>query len=174
MHYGIYSIKNYYYSIINTIIILRLKLYTHGSSTQSRRKLRVQLLAPNQSEHYGLWLYNLFMSLLSTHDLNESLYPNHLTRHLFHCCSIFFFYPKYVLLRLLKFLFIKRTLNFLSVIIGYFICHWNGQLNFRNCKKPLPSLFECTLYQMFSFSYYSIMITNRKFWCQAQTTKFWI
>ena len=33
MLYEIYSIKNYYYSIINTIIILRLKLYTHGSST---------------------------------------------------------------------------------------------------------------------------------------------
>ena len=30
MLYGIYSIKNYYYSIINTIIILWLKLYTHG------------------------------------------------------------------------------------------------------------------------------------------------
>ena len=32
MLHGIYSIKNYHYSIINTIIILRLKLYTHGSS----------------------------------------------------------------------------------------------------------------------------------------------
>ena len=31
--YGIYSIKNYHYSIINRIIIFRLKLYTHGSST---------------------------------------------------------------------------------------------------------------------------------------------
>ena len=33
MLYGIYFIKNYHYSIINTIIILRIKLYTHGSST---------------------------------------------------------------------------------------------------------------------------------------------
>ena len=33
MLYGIYSIKNYHYSIINTIITLRLVLYTHGGST---------------------------------------------------------------------------------------------------------------------------------------------
>ena len=46
----------------------------------------------------------------------------------------YLFYPKYVLLRLLKFLFVKRSLYFLSVIISYFKCHWNGQLNFRNCK----------------------------------------
>ena len=45
MLYGIYSINNYHYSIINTIIILRLKLYTHDRSIQSRRKVRVQQLA---------------------------------------------------------------------------------------------------------------------------------
>ena len=32
MLYEIYSIKNYHHNIINTIIILLLKLYTHGSS----------------------------------------------------------------------------------------------------------------------------------------------
>ena len=57
------------------------------------------------------------------------------------CCFIILFYSKYVLLRLLKFLFIKQILNFLSVIISYFICHWNGQLNFGNCKNLFrPSL----------------------------------
>ena len=33
MLYGIYSIKNYHYSIINTNNVLQLKLYTHDSST---------------------------------------------------------------------------------------------------------------------------------------------
>ena len=52
-----------------------------------------------------------------------------------------FFYLKYVLLHLLNFLFIKGTLNFLSVIISYFICHWNGQLNFWNFEDLFrPSL----------------------------------
>ena len=73
--------------------------------------------------------------LLSTHELNESLSPNHLTGLLFPCCLIIFLYPKYVLLRILKFLLVKQTLNFLSVIISYFVCHWNCQLNFWNFRN---------------------------------------
>ena len=75
-----------------------------------------------------------------------------------------FFYPKYILLCLLKFLFVKRTLYFhLVIIISYFACHWNSQLNFGNCKKTLASIFECILYQMLSFLCYSYTINNRQF-----------
>ena len=62
-------------------------------------------------------------------------------------------YYKYVLLRLLKFLFVKRTLNFISVIISYFICHCNCQLNLRNFKNFFrPSLgvsfIKCYLFSL--------------------------
>ena len=49
----------------------------------------------------------------------------------------------YFLWRLLEIFFIKRTLNFLTVIISYFICHWNCQLNFLYFKflfRPFFSL----------------------------------
>ena len=118
---------------------------------------------PLSSEHYRLWHYNLLMSLLSTHELNESLEPNHLTRLLFPCYFIIIFYPKYFLLRLLKFLFIKRILNFVSVIISYFICHWNGQLHFGNCKNLFRSSLSVSFIKCFLFLCYSNMITNQKF-----------
>ena len=52
-----------------------------------------------------------------------------------------------------SFLLVKRTLNFLSVIISYFICHWNCQLNFRNFKNLFrPSFSES--YQYISFIKY--------------------
>ena len=55
------------------------------------------------------------------------------------------------MLRLLKFLFIKRTLNFLSFIISYFICHWNDQINcwhFKNLFRPSLSVsfIKCFLF----------------------------
>ena len=53
--------------------------------------------------------------------------------------------------RLLKFLFIKRTLNFLSVIISYFICHWNGQLNHRNLKNLFRPRFSVTFIKQIFF-----------------------
>ena len=47
MIYEIHLIKHYHFSIINSIVILRLKLFkrAHGSSILSRRKVRVQPLA---------------------------------------------------------------------------------------------------------------------------------
>ena len=57
------------------------------------------------------------MSFLSTHEFNESWQPNHLTRLIFPCCFIICFYPKYVLIRLLKFFFIKCILYFPFVIL---------------------------------------------------------
>ena len=94
MLYGIYSIKNYHYSIINSIIYygwnylnwLVVFLYSWGENCESshwwetreechrRRSYGILVKArPLSCEHYGLWLYNLLMSLLSTNELNESL-----------------------------------------------------------------------------------------------------
>ena len=84
----------------------------------------------------------------------------------------YFFNPKYVLLRLLKFLFIKRAMNFLSVIISYFICRWNGQLNFRNCKNLFRPSLSVSFIKCFPFLCYSIMFTNRKCWCQILVINF--
>ena len=94
----------------------------------------------------------------------------------------FFFYPKYVLLRLLKFLFIKRTLNFLSIINSYFVCHWNGQFNFRNFKNLFRPSLSVSFIKCFLFlcdsnmitNRNNSMITNRKFCCQGLTSKSWI
>ena len=79
---------------------------------------------------------------------------------------LYYFYPKYVMLRLLKFLFIKRTLYFLSVIISYFICHWNCQLNFRNFEnlfRPYLSVSFINYHQLkilASWSYHQILGIN--------------
>ena len=62
----------------------------------------------------------------------------------------YFFYSKYLLLRLLKFLFVKRTLNFLSVIISYFICHWNCQFNFRNFENLFRQSFSVFFIKIFA------------------------
>ena len=51
----------------------------------------------------------------------------------------------------LEFLFIKRTLNFLSVIISYFIFHWNGQLNLRNFKNLFGSPLSVTFMKQIFF-----------------------
>ena len=77
--------------------------------------------------------------------------------------SYYFFYPKYVLLRLLKFLFVKRTLKFLSVIISYFICHWNRQLNFRNCKNLYSPSLSVSFIKYFIFLCYSNMTPIENF-----------
>ena len=50
-----------------------------------------------------------------------------------------------------------------------FLCHWNGQLNFRNCKNLFRSSLSVSLIKCFLFLCYSNMITNRKFWCQGLT-----
>ena len=82
-------------------------------------------------------------------------------------------YPKYVLRRLLTFLFVKRSLYFLTVIISYFICHWNGQLNFSNygnlfCPCLSVSFIKCFLFLCYSnqskilvpMSYHQILDIN--------------
>ena len=51
--------------------------------------------------------------------------------------------------RLFEFLFIKRTLNFLSIIIGYVICHWNCQLIFWNFKNLFRPPFSVSLIKRF-------------------------
>ena len=80
---------------------------------------------PRSSEHWTLALQfvNFFVvyprvkPIIMTQPLNET----------FTALLLYYFvYPKYVLLRLLKFLLIKRTLNYLFVIISYFICDWKG------------------------------------------------
>ena len=86
----------------------------------------------------------------------------------------YFFYPKYVLLRFLKLLFRKRTFNFLSVIISYFIFHWHVQLNFWNFANLFRLSLNVSFIKWFCFLCYSNMITNRTFWCQGLTTQFWI
>ena len=55
------------------------------------------------------------------------------------------------MLRLLKFLFIKRTLNFFFVIISYFVYHWNGQLNFRKCKNLFRPYLSVSFIKCFLF-----------------------
>ena len=67
----------------------------------------------------------------------------------------YFFYPKNVFLHLLKFLFLKQSLNFLSVIISYFICHWNGQLNFGNLKNLFRPSLSVSFIKCFLFLCYS-------------------
>ena len=162
MLYGIYTIKNYHYIIINTIIILRLKLYTHGCSTQSRRKCESNHWRGNTSEHYELWLYNLLMSFIKPR-VKPIIIAQPFNKALISLLLYNLFYPKYVLLRLLKFLFIKRTLNFLSVKISYFICYWNGQLNLRNCKNLFRPSLSLPFINCFPFHCYSNMIINQKF-----------
>ena len=87
--------------------------------------------------------------LLSTHELNESLQPR-FNKTFVSLLPYHFSYPKYVL-RLLKFFFIKRTLYFLSVVISYFIYHWNRQLNFRNCKNLFRPSLSVSFIKIFFF-----------------------
>ena len=79
----------------------------------------------------------------------------------------YFFYPKYVLLSLLKFLFIKGTLYFLSVIISYFICHSDCQLNIINFINFFRSSLSVAFIKRFLFLCYFNIITNGKFWCNG-------
>ena len=96
-------------------------------------------------------LYNMLMPMSMLIPFNKTF---------IYLLSYYFFYPKYVLLRLLKFLFVKQTLNFLSVIISYFICHWNCQLNFRNFENLFRPSFSLSVIKYFHFLCYSNIITN--------------
>jgi len=81
--------------------------------------------------------YNLIKSLFSTQELNDFGQPTHLTKDTFPRFLVIFFNPVNFLVRLLQFLLIKRTLNFIVIIIVYFIRRWVCVLNFRHCKHFL-------------------------------------
>ena len=112
-----------------------------GGGPEECYKGKLVKVRPRSCEHYRLWLYNLLILFVINSRVKRIMITQPFDKALISFLLYYFFYPKYVLLRLLKFLFIKRTLNFLSVITSYFICHWNVQLNFRNCKNLFrPSL----------------------------------
>ena len=129
-----------------------------GTSEECHKRLTSGNLRKPGHEVANITDHNLLMSLLSTHDLIQPF-----NKRLLLPCCLLFFYPKYVLLRLLKVLFIKRTLNFLSVIISYLICHWNVHLNFRNFENLFRSSLSVSFIKCFLFLCYSNMIANRKF-----------
>ena len=52
----------------------------------------------------------------------------------------------------------------------YISLEWS--IEYYKFLKPLPSIFECSLYQMFSLFCYSNIITNWKFWCHGHTTQY--
>ena len=113
-------------------------------------------------EEYGLWLYKLLVSVLSTKRVKRIIIAQPFKEALISLLLYYFFNPKYVLVRLLKFLFVKRTLNFLSVITSYFVYHWYNELNFRNCKNLFRSSLSVSFIECFLFLRYSNIITNRK------------
>ena len=75
----------------------------------------------------------------------------------------YLFNSKCALRRLLKFLFIKGTLNFRSVIISYFICHWNGQLNYLNFENLFRLPLSVNFIKHIFFLSYSNIITIKHF-----------
>ena len=125
---------------------------------------------PHSCEHWTLALYfvNVFVvnprviRIMITQPFNKTFISMLL---------YYLFYPKYVLLRLLKFLFIKRTMNFLSVIISYFI--WNGQLNFINFENLFHPSLSVSFIKCVLFLGYSKIITNWNFGVKVLPPNFW-
>ena len=87
--------------------------------------------------------------------INHNLSIWHL---IYHLSPKYFFYPKFLLISLLQFFFIKCSNNFFTIEIINNICPWNYIFNFFNYKN----LFRTICYISFSKNIFVFRNSERK------------
>ena len=75
----------------------------------------------------------------------------------------YFFYPKFCLICLLQFFYLKCFNNYFSIKVFYYICWWNSLFNFFNHKNFARPSWGIVFYKNVFIFWYSYVITNLKF-----------